>query len=313
MTIGEALLAFDPTQHEQILVASGQYEEVVELEEGMGLFGGYSPDFTERDIVGYPTLIVAPEGGATSPNALPGAVNAVGIQSERTVVAGFAIYAADVAQQAASGEAGRSSYAVYLRNCTDAMVVANNLIFGGRGGDGGHGQPGLPGAGGGAGERTDLPPRSARTPVVQDRVKLEAPAGRTLHVRRALRATEVVGQPVVPTAGVPVAIGAQRSGRDERHVHQFGQSTVRGLVQVRLSDRWRPQRTRRDCRGQRHGGRRRKRVWFGLWGHRQRFLACWCWERRYRGNRRQGRWWRRRRRLRHQPKFSELHRWRAFG
>ena len=150
-TIAEAAAAFDPSQHRHILVASGQYKEAVTLTEGMGLYGGYSPDFSERDIVGYPTLILGAAPILTSPNQPPGAVNAVGIKSARTVVAGFAIYAVDVAEQAPSGESGLSSYAVYLRDCNDNVVIANNLIFGGRGGDGGHGEAGQPGANGKAG------------------------------------------------------------------------------------------------------------------------------------------------------------------
>lgn len=148
-TIGEAMAAFVPGTHRYILVASGQYEETVVMEPGVGLYGGYSPDFAERDVVGYPTLLLGPPPASAS--GVQGTVNADGIQSERTVVAGFAIYGADAPQQAESGEAGRSSYAVYLRNCSDSMVIANNLIFGGRGGDGGHGDAGLPGNGGGSG------------------------------------------------------------------------------------------------------------------------------------------------------------------
>ncbi len=143
-TIGEAMAAFNVGQHRHILVASGQYEEAVVLKEGAGLFGGYSPDFAERDVVGYPTLILGPQP-AQSPSAPQATVNAEGITTQRTVVAGFAIYAADAAQQAMSGEDGQSSYAVYLRDCSDQLIIANNLIFGGRGGDGGHGDAGSPG------------------------------------------------------------------------------------------------------------------------------------------------------------------------
>ena len=150
-TIGEAVKAFDPTKHHHVLVASGQYHETVVLTSGMQLFGGYSSTFAKRDIVGYPTLIVGPEPNAADPNAPKGVVNATGIKSQRTVVAGFAIYGFDVAQAASSGTAGKSSYAVYLQDCSDQLVIANNLIFGGRGGDGGHGGAGQAGGAGNTG------------------------------------------------------------------------------------------------------------------------------------------------------------------
>jgi hypothetical protein len=149
-TIGEALHAFKPSQHTHILVATGQYHETIQLAEGVQLFGGYAPDFTSRDIVGYPTLIVGPEPESAA-SAARGVVNAVGVKTKRTVVAGFAIYGFDVGKHAAPGQHGKSTYAVYLQDCSDKMVLANNLIFGGRGGDGGHGAAGQPGAAGGKG------------------------------------------------------------------------------------------------------------------------------------------------------------------
>lgn len=147
-TIREAMNAFNASKHKHILVASGQYEEAVTLKEGVGLFGGYSPDFSRRDIVGYPTLLLGPEPVSTVPNPPPATINGTNLKGKRTVVAGFAIYAADAAEQAAAGEAGRSSYAIHLYNCSNSVVIANNLIFGGRGGDGGHGAAGNPGGAG---------------------------------------------------------------------------------------------------------------------------------------------------------------------
>ena len=151
-TIREAMNAFDASKHKQILVASGQYEEAVVLKAGVGLFGGYAPGFARRDIVGYPTLILGPEPVSTIPNPPQATVNGASIKGKRTVVAGFAIYASDAAEQAAAGEAGRSSYGVHLLDCSDSVVIANNLILGGRGGDGGHGNAGQPGVAGAAGQ-----------------------------------------------------------------------------------------------------------------------------------------------------------------
>lgn len=144
-TIGEAMKAFDSAKHKYILVASGQYKEAVVMKEGVGLYGGYSPSFAHRDIVGYPTLILGAEPVSTAPNPPAATINAKAIRTKRTVVAGFAIYGQDIPEQAAAGKQGQTSYAVHLLDCNDRMVIANNLIFGGRGGDGGHGRQGAPG------------------------------------------------------------------------------------------------------------------------------------------------------------------------
>ncbi|MFH1811585.1 MAG: MopE-related protein [Pseudomonadota bacterium] len=147
-TVGEAMAAYDPTRHSQILVAAGEYNERVDLRVGLRLYGGYSPDFAHRDVVLYPSILSAPEPSGTM---APGVVNAVGIQSGETVLAGFVIYGYDVNGRAAAGARGASSYAVYLSNSSAAVTLANNVILAGRGGNGGNGGPGSPGVAGARG------------------------------------------------------------------------------------------------------------------------------------------------------------------
>jgi hypothetical protein len=150
-TITEALNAFSPGQHSAILVAAGYYEETLELSAGVRLHGGYAPDFATRDVVQYPTLVEGPEPDFDHPNHPLGVINGDGLSGSRTVVAGFVIYGFDVAWQPPAGQPGGTSYAVWLRNCSQAVVLANNVIVAGRGGDGGPGAAGDPGASGGDG------------------------------------------------------------------------------------------------------------------------------------------------------------------
>jgi len=145
-TIAAALAAFDPARHDHILVAAGLYQEQVVLRPGVRLYGGYSDDFSRRDVVLNPSIIMAPAPAAGQP---PGSVYAAGISGQSTVLAGFAIYGYDVVARPAPGQPGKSSYAVYLADCSDSLVLANNFIVGGRGGAGADGRNG---ASGGSGE-----------------------------------------------------------------------------------------------------------------------------------------------------------------
>ncbi|MFL5320979.1 MAG: hypothetical protein ACJ790_15050 [Myxococcaceae bacterium] len=148
-TIREALAAFVPGVHNSILVAAGTYVEQVVLRNGVKLYGGYSSDFSKRDVVSFPTLIEAPEPDLAA-GGKRGSVNAEGITSA-TVIAGFTIRGYDVTFRPAAGAPARNSYAVYVKDCTDALVIQNNHILGGRGGDASPGTPGGAGTNGGVG------------------------------------------------------------------------------------------------------------------------------------------------------------------
>jgi hypothetical protein len=146
-TIKEAINAFDSTQNDAILVAQGSYTEQVVLKSGVQLYGGYSPDFSKRDIVTLPTLIEAPEPSPSQATD-KGAVVAQNLNA-KTVVAGFTIRGYDVSTRTVPA---KSSYAVYVSNAP-SLVLANNHIFGGRGGDAPPAVFGTSGVNGGAGGR----------------------------------------------------------------------------------------------------------------------------------------------------------------
>ena len=145
-TLAEAQAAFRPGTHSAILVAQGSYVEQLVLNNGVSLYGGYSPDFSRRDVVLYPTLLEAPEPAA---NGRRGTVNAEDLSS-RTVLAGFTIRGYDVISLGAAGQPARNSYAVYVR-ASPGLVLQNNHIVGGRGGDALAALPGSAGGSGGAG------------------------------------------------------------------------------------------------------------------------------------------------------------------
>ena len=151
-TIDEAITVFNPAVHSQILVAAGYYEETLILTAGVRLFGGYAPDFATRDVVLYPTLISGPEPNYSHPNHPRGVINAEDISGLATTVAGFVIYGFDVTYQPSAGQDGETTYAVFLRNCSAAVTIANNVILAGRGGEGGLGLAGSPGQAGNDGQ-----------------------------------------------------------------------------------------------------------------------------------------------------------------
>lgn len=158
-TIGEAVRAFNPAQHDTILVAQGIYDEQVVLRDGVQLHGGYSGDFTRRDIILFPTFIEASE--PTGANAPRGTVNAEGL-ARRTVIAGFTIRGYDVISQPVPGQSAKNSYALYARR-SPGLVIQNNHLVGGRGGDGTPSLPGSAGANGAPGQN-GLPARECNSP-----------------------------------------------------------------------------------------------------------------------------------------------------
>ena len=149
-TIMQAVNAFNANVHSAILVAQGSYLEQVVLKNGVKLYGGYRTDFTRRDVVAFPTLIEAAEPNFNSPTHRRGTINAEGL-TQPTVVAGFTVRGYDVTFVPNPGEAGKSSFAVYVKNTGNALTLANNRIIGGRGGNGAAGSPGAAGDNGGSG------------------------------------------------------------------------------------------------------------------------------------------------------------------
>jgi hypothetical protein len=147
-TIAEALAAFPGSGKQYILVAEGTYRENVMLAAGVQLFGGYSGTFRARDVVLHTSIIEGqvPAGGMSGPR---GAIHAESIAqaSPRTVVSGFTILGADLADPTPADEDGVATFAVYVKDCGSGVTVSDNEIVAGRGGKGGRGSTGSRGYG----------------------------------------------------------------------------------------------------------------------------------------------------------------------
>jgi hypothetical protein len=145
-TIGVALAALPTSGKKYILVAEGTYRENVVLYAGAQLYGGYSVDFKQRDIVLHTSTIdgQTPTGGMSGARAAVHAENITGAQ--KTVLSGFTILGYD-APTAADDQDGAASYAVYVKDCGPSLTLAANEIVAGRGGKGGRGGTGAAGFG----------------------------------------------------------------------------------------------------------------------------------------------------------------------
>jgi len=128
-----------------VLVSNGLYGEAVTLAAGINVKGGYRADTWERDVDATMTTIRG-SSGTTHKTA----VTASGITTP-TLFEGFIVYGPT--NFTASG----NSYALYLSNCTSALTVSKNLIYGGygaAGAKGSNGSDGTDGVDGVAGENT---------------------------------------------------------------------------------------------------------------------------------------------------------------
>ena len=144
LTIQAALDRAKEDGKRDVYVATGVYAETVELKEGVGLYGGYSSDFKQRNIDLNVTVIMGQEVST----AKPAAVNAADIEGKAgaTVLDGFTIFGRN------NMAPGGSTYGIYARNCSDGLRVSHNTIEAGAAGSGNKGADGTNGAGGAEGE-----------------------------------------------------------------------------------------------------------------------------------------------------------------
>ncbi|MFT7621566.1 MAG: hypothetical protein ACI9WU_000730 [Myxococcota bacterium] len=123
-----------------VYVATGVYSENVVLAAGVSVYGGYTGDFTQRDITLFETAVIGQEPGGAAVGAF--SAFAIAGAGEPTNLDGFTVFGPD------SQSAGDSSYAVWIRDCDARLQVTNNRIFSGSGGNGQSGGPGASGADG---------------------------------------------------------------------------------------------------------------------------------------------------------------------
>ena len=119
----QAGLARGAATGKHVLVAWGRYAGPVELVAGVGLFGGYAPDFSDRDPAIYPVVL---ENTAADGRPLLVCREL----TVRTEVDGLTIQGSDAAT------VGAGATAVYLDRCGEAVRLANLIVYAGRGSDG---------------------------------------------------------------------------------------------------------------------------------------------------------------------------------
>ncbi len=122
------------TGRTKVIVADAQYDETVNLVNGISLYGGYRFDNWERHLSSTMTII----RGTTAVGTHKKTVTAIGL-TQATVLEGFVIYGP------VNYAAGGNSYALYIRDTGSVLTVRNNLIYGGYGGPGAAGAKGADG------------------------------------------------------------------------------------------------------------------------------------------------------------------------
>ncbi len=140
VTIAQGLALADTQSKRDVYVATGVYSERIALIGGIGLFGGYSSFFNQRDPLLFETAIFG--GTPTQPDVATIRASGLGAAGQpATIVNGFTIFGTN-----AANIQGSNSYAVYLSGCGPTLRVESNQIFGGAGGNGSQGQAGTEGA-----------------------------------------------------------------------------------------------------------------------------------------------------------------------
>ena len=145
-------------ERDHVYVAAGVYEESIRLKQGVSLFGGYSADFSRRDIAGNETAIF----GVAAVGGVQATVLAEGIVDGQSVMSGFTI--TGYSNNRPSG----NSYAILIVDCDESLRFENNIVRGAAGGPGLRGSQELRGM-----LRSIMPPRVLHpTPTMPDAARM---------------------------------------------------------------------------------------------------------------------------------------------
>ena len=126
-----------------VYVATGVYSQNLVLVDGVGVFGGYAPEFDQHDVLLYETAVIGTTPSAEQRGTLTAiAVGAAGAARE-TVLDGFTVFGIN-----AGNTQGGNSYGVYVRDSGARLRLSHNRVFGGPGGNGKSGTRGSDGSNG---------------------------------------------------------------------------------------------------------------------------------------------------------------------
>jgi hypothetical protein len=131
LTISTGLSMASSLGLRDVYVATGVYSENVMLMEGVGLYGGYSSDFSKQNSVTFETAVLGKDPTLSEPAAV-NAQSLGGPNAETpTVFDGFSVFGSN-----AANVPGANSYVFYVSNCGSNLIIRNNRIYGGAGGNG---------------------------------------------------------------------------------------------------------------------------------------------------------------------------------
>lgn len=146
-TIGKGLaVAKASSGKQQVLVSQGIYPESVTLLAGVDLKGGHN---AITWVSNPDTNISVISGNSPAAERHKKALIGEGIATA-TEFSGFTIYG-EYNAYAESGHAGGNSYAIWLKDCSSALTIRDNVIFAGMGAAGASGTHGATGTNGPAG------------------------------------------------------------------------------------------------------------------------------------------------------------------
>ncbi len=123
----QAALARGRAEGKDVLVARGIYDGPFDLVGGVSVFGGYRPDFRDRDLELYPVLVERTSAPPGSPVLTCRTVTAP------TRVEGFVLAGSDATAP------GEGSTAVWLDRCGPTVELRQVTVLAGRGSDGARG------------------------------------------------------------------------------------------------------------------------------------------------------------------------------
>lgn len=119
-----------------VLVADGWYQETVTLVNGISLLGAYQPGTWERHLSSTLTIIQANSSASNKKTIIAQAI------TSQTILEGFTIIGQN--NYVNSG----NSYAIWIKDCNNNLVIRNNKIWAGNGGSGSAGSNGADGMAG---------------------------------------------------------------------------------------------------------------------------------------------------------------------
>jgi len=143
VTIQTGLAKAKAANKRDVYVATGVYSQNLVLADGVGLFGGYSPEFDQHDVLLYETAVIGDSPDAEHRGTVTGTALGAAGSARETVLDGFTVFGIN-----AGNTTGGNSYGVYVRDSGARLRISHNRILGGPGGNGQGGTRGSDGPNG---------------------------------------------------------------------------------------------------------------------------------------------------------------------